>query len=166
MFTSVITKQQITTVERLAREIWTEHYVPIIGKEQVDYMLKTIQSAEAIARRISEEKYHYFLIHLEKTPVGYLAVQPRKDDLLLSKIDLARERRGCGIGRKSVEFTEELARELEKPVVTLTVNRHNSGAIAAYSRQGFRIVNRTVADIGGGFVMDDYIMQKEVPAAR
>lgn len=166
MFTAVKTKKQIETTARLAQQIWEEHYFPIIGKAQTEYMVEKFQSAEAIARQIKSEDYLYFLIELEAQPVGYLAVQPRPDDLLLSKIYLERASRGHGLGRESVHFVGELAHNLGKPIITLTVNRHNSGSIAAYSRWGFRIVNTAKVDIGGGFVMDDYIMQKEVQAAQ
>jgi diamine N-acetyltransferase len=160
MFTAVQTKKQIETVARLARDIWTDHYVPIIGKEQTDYMLEKFQSAEAVSHQIRSEDYLYFLIEPEEHPVGYLAVQPRPDDLLLSKIYLERGLRGHGIGRKAMRFVEDLAQELGKPTITLTVNRHNSNSIAAYSRWGFRITNTAKIDVGSGFVMDDYVMQK------
>jgi ribosomal protein S18 acetylase RimI-like enzyme len=42
------------------------------------------------------------------------------------------------------------------------VNKRNRNAIAAYEKYGFRIVDSVVKDIGGGFVMDDYIMSKDV----
>lgn len=164
MFTGVTTKKQIQTAAQLAQSIWTEHYIPIIGKEQTEYMLEKFQSANAIAEQIQSENFLYFLIEPEDRPVGYLSVQPRADDLLLSKIYLERELRGHGIGRKAIEFVEDLAHELGKPAITLTVNRHNSASIAAYSRWGFRIINAVKTDIGSGFVMDDYIMQKETPA--
>ncbi len=35
-----------------------------------------------------------------------------------------------------------------------------SQAIRAYERNGFRTVRSQVADIGRGFVMDDYVMEK------
>ena len=34
----------IKTIVKLADEIWNQHYLPIIGKEQVDYMLGKNQS--------------------------------------------------------------------------------------------------------------------------
>ena len=41
---AVDTPRRVAAVAALAREIWTEHYVPIIGPEQVSYMLDEIQS--------------------------------------------------------------------------------------------------------------------------
>jgi hypothetical protein len=40
------------------------------------------------------------------------------------------------------------------------VNKYNSQPIAVYEKLGFRVVAAVVQDIGGGFVMDDYRMEK------
>jgi ribosomal protein S18 acetylase RimI-like enzyme len=44
----------------------------------------------------------------------------------------------------------------------LSVNKRNARAIAAYQRNGFVIAESVVTDIGGGFVMDDYVMAKKL----
>jgi GNAT superfamily N-acetyltransferase len=165
MFTEVKTLPQIQTVARLAREIWTEHYLPLIGSEQTEYMLEHIQSETAITHQIESEDHLYFLIGNGPRLDGYLAVQPRKDDLLLSKIYLKHASRGRGIGHAAIRFIEELAKDLDKPVITLLVNRHNSGSIASYSRWGFHITNIEKTEIGCGFVTDDYVMQKPLDPA-
>ena len=46
--------------------------------------------------------------------------------------------------------------------MTLAVNKHNSGAIHAYRRKGFVMEESVTVDIGGGFIMDDYIMRKKL----
>ena len=53
----VETPSQIAAVAELARETWMQHYVPLIGAAQVEYMLARFQSAEAIARQIAAEGY-------------------------------------------------------------------------------------------------------------
>ncbi|MNC98616.1 Acetyltransferase (GNAT) family protein [compost metagenome] len=45
--------------------------------------------------------------------------------------------------------------------LVLAVNKNNATAIAAYLKHGFRIADAVVTEIGGGFVMDDYIMEKD-----
>ncbi len=154
---------RIETIARLARAIWTDHYVPVIGKEQTDYMLDRFQSAEAIRSQIELESVLYFLIAPDGQPAGYVAVQPRENDLFLSKFYIEKSRRGQGLGKAALRRIEQMAEELHKPAITLTVNRRNSSSIAAYSRFGFRITDRIVTDIGDGFAMDDYIMQKRTP---
>jgi ribosomal protein S18 acetylase RimI-like enzyme len=42
------------------------------------------------------------------------------------------------------------------------VNRNNHNAIGAYRKHGFQVRASQVKDIGGGFVMDDYVMVREI----
>jgi hypothetical protein len=53
-FVPVASTQQIDVVARLAREIWYEYYVTLIGRAQVDYMVARFQSAEAVAGQIRD----------------------------------------------------------------------------------------------------------------
>ena len=156
----VESREQIAAVAALAREIWTQHYVPIIGAAQVEYMLEKFQSAEAIARQIQAEGYEYYLA----PGVGYLALVPdlAKKCLLLSKIYVKADRQGKGFGRAMAEFAERRCCELGCKELWLTVNRHNRGSIAFYERLGFRKTREVATDIGGGFVMDDWWMAKPV----
>lgn len=161
MFVEVTSTGQIALVAALAREIWTEHYTPIIGKEQVAYMLDTFQSEPAIAEQIISGALYYLLQEGSRT-VGYLAAQAKGDELFLSKIYVLADVRRNGYGRRSVEFLEQLAREKGCRKITLTVNKNNTGSIRAYERIGFRNIGPVVQEIGAGFVMDDYRMEKPV----
>ncbi len=165
MFIAVSSQEQIGIIESLAREIWTEHYTPIIGREQVDYMLGRFQSREAIAEQI-RSGFLYFLIGEGREYVGYIGVQPRNNELFLSKIYVSSSRRGRGYGKKAIHFIERLARERGLKKITLTVNKNNASAVAAYSKMGFRNLGPVVQKIGGGFIMDDYMMEKTVPPAQ
>lgn len=144
-------------IARLADTIWREHYTPIIGKAQVDYMLEHFQSGEAVARQVADAMI-YFLIEEGKTPLGYLAIQKRGQELFLSKIYLLREYRGLGIGKKAMDFIVGKAREFGCDRIALTVNKNNDLSIKAYAKMGFENKGALVTDIGGGFVMDDYLM--------
>ena len=155
--------ERIAAVAALAREIWTQHYVPIIGAAQVEYMLEKFQSEEAIARQIATEGYEYFLA----AEAGYLALVPdlANKSVLLSKIYVKAEMRGTGLGRALMEFAETRTAELGCVELWLTVNRNNADSIAFYERMGFRKTNAMVTDIGRGFAMDDWRMAKIISAA-
>ena len=43
--------------------------------------------------------------------------------------------------------------------IYLTVNKYNDRTIAIYHHMGFVQIDDVVTDIGGGFVMDDYILE-------
>jgi RimJ/RimL family protein N-acetyltransferase len=159
VFVEVSTEYQIEIVESLAREIWTEHYIPLIGREQVDYMLARFQSRRAIGEQI-RTGVAYFLIKEDDAHIGYMAVQPKGRELFLSKIYVKSSRRGLGYGRKAVQFAEKVAKDLGLDKIVLTVNKNNVNSIRAYEKIGFRNAGPVVQDIGSGFVMDDYKMEK------
>ena len=161
MFEEVITESQIVVVETLAKEIWTEHYTPIIGKDQVGYMLEKFQSREAIAEQI-RSGYQYFIIRKNNKSIGYLSVISRVNDLFLSKIYIKSSERGKGFARKAIQFVEDLAKEKGLNKITLTVNKNNINSIKAYEKIGFKNLGSIVQDIGGGFIMDDYEMAKDL----
>jgi len=150
----------IASVAALATTIWREHYTPIIGAAQVAYMLERFQSAEALREQIGSGALHYFLIVSEGVEAGYLAFAPRGETLFLSKLYVLKTQRGKGLGAKAVGFAEAWGKERGMQRMELTVNRDNSASIAAYGRMGFVTLRAAVADIGGGFVMDDWVMEK------
>lgn len=159
----VHTKAQIAETARLAGEIWRQHYAPIIGQAQVDYMLEKFQSEAAIAAQIADG-YEYYLLADEGESAGYIAIvpEPQQSSLLLSKIYVLDAKRGCGYGRKMMSFAEELCRQRQLKTLWLTVNKNNSASIAWYTQMGFANAGPIVQDIGNGFVMDDYRMEKVV----
>lgn len=159
-FVPVQSEQQLAVVARLAREIWYEYYVALIGRAQVDYMVAKFQSTGAMAQQI-REGYEYFLVQRAGQNVGYCAVQAKADEgsLFISKLYLLRQERGTGTGRLCMEFIEQLARGRGLQLLWLTVNKGNP-AVDAYKHLGFRIAADLIIDIGAGFVMDDYRMEK------
>jgi diamine N-acetyltransferase len=158
-FVPVTTPAQLEVVAGLAHEIWYEYYVPLIGRAQVDYMVSKFQSSGAMAGQL-REGYEYFLTERDGRGIGYCAVQPQPDNsLFLSKLYLLRDSRGAGTGRVCMEFIEQLARRRGLKLLWLTVNKGNP-AVQAYERLGFRIAADLVIDIGGGYVMDDFRMEK------
>jgi diamine N-acetyltransferase len=151
---------QITTIASLAEQIWREYYPAIIGPRQVDYMLEKFQSASAIAKQIQAEDLRYYLLQADGNAIGYLAVQPRDDSLFLSKLYVLAAERGKGHARRAVDVVATLAAALGMRKLSLTVNRHNALALAVYTSLGFIRVGSVRTDIGGGFVMDDYRLEK------
>lgn len=162
-FHAVRSEPEIAEVVRLAREIWQEHYVPIIGQAQVDYMLESFQSQRAVAEQLGQA-YEYFLARADGQSAGYTAVVPSRSEpmLLLSKLYVHRSVRGRGVGRELLRFVEELCRSRGITRIWLTVNKHNTHSIAWYGRMGFQSTGSLVQDIGGGFVMDDFRLEKAV----
>lgn len=152
---------QINVIVGLAREIWNEYFTAIIGKSQVDYMLEKFQSKKAITEQL-EEGCSYFLIKDNNEAIGYIGVLPKDKKLFLSKLYVKSAERGKGYGREAIKFLEELAIKKGVNRISLTVNKNNSATIETYKKLGFEVRDHVIQDIGNGFVMDDYEMQKDL----
>ncbi len=150
-----------TLVEQLASTIWHEHYTSIIGLDQVEYMIRKFQTTTAIEAQV-KQGYYYYLAYYNDIPAGYLSIKKEDDALFLSKIYIQKEYRGKGLGKTAMEFITQQAYKLNCTKITLTVNINNSKSIKAYENMGFVNTGQIVHDIGSGFVMDDYTMQKTI----
>jgi diamine N-acetyltransferase len=159
-FVPVVSPADAAVVARLAAEIWYEHYIPIIGREQVDYMVPRFQSEAAVLGQIGKG-LQYFLILEDGQPSGYLAIEPQPDErrMFLSKLYLLKSARQHGLARRALAFIEAQCRAAGLETLWLTVNKINP-ALHAYERLGFVKVADVVTDIGGGYVMDDYRLEK------
>lgn len=151
-------REQIATVALLAREIWFEHYAPFLGEAAVSHMVSTFQSAEAIEKAIQNGTL-YYLFESDSLPVGYAAFEVREDYLYISKLYLKSTSRGKGFGRKMLEFAKELAKKQQKNRLRLNVNANNKHSISVYRAAGFFIKKAVRVDMGGGFMMHDYVME-------
>jgi ribosomal protein S18 acetylase RimI-like enzyme len=160
-FTQATDAGTIKRAVSLAEEIWTEHYTPIIGKEQAAYMLTKFQSFEAMTEQI-RQGCDYYIIEEDGRDLGYLAVTARGRELYISKLYVKKEIRGRGIGRRAISFIVEFAARGGYTVLTLNVNRGNTASIEAYKKFGFTVIREEKNDIGSGFFMDDLIMGKKL----
>lgn len=145
-------------ISDLATVIWTEHYTPIIGSEQVSYMLQKFQSADAINDQI-QQGVSYFIITHARTNAGYFSFKKENETLFLSKLYVLKELRGQGIGKRALSYMKCEAKLIGCTSISLTVNKHNENTIKSYEKMGFRKIDSVVTAIGNGFVMDDYIME-------
>jgi RimJ/RimL family protein N-acetyltransferase len=160
---AVYSNEQIEEVARLACEIWNEHFPVIIGQAQVDYMVEKFQSANALVEQINNG-YQYFLIRSNHKLVGYIGLNSDVSlhQVQLSKFYIIKTMRGKGIGREVLYQIVDSQRKLGVDKIWLTVNKNNIMAINAYDRMGFASVDSVVQDIGNGYVMDDFRMEKTV----
>jgi GNAT superfamily N-acetyltransferase len=81
----------------------------------------------------------------------------------LHKLYLLPELHGRGLGSRLLQHVEHEVRRLGARRLILAVNKRNAKAIAAYQRNGFVVAKTVVTDIGNGFIMDDYVMAKDLP---
>ena len=157
----VTSPEQAGIVARLARKIWTEHYTPIIGADQVEHMLNCFQTREKIWQEIADNACRYELLRMQGEPAGYMAYRYESENraVFLSKLYIDRPFRGNRLARLMLDRLIEFGGLAGASEIYLTVNKNNTGSIAAYERMGFVQTDSVVKDIGGGFIMDDYVMR-------
>lgn len=149
---------ELRAVAELAGEIWHECFTGIISVGQIDYMVERFQSLDAMCRQTEEQGYTYLAVYDNGELCGYIGVKPEADErFFLSKLYLRCDKRGKGIAQVMLGRVSDEARAAGKSSVYLTVNKHNDRAIAFYKKEGFVVTDSVVTDIGGGYVMDDYI---------
>lgn len=153
--------KDINKFVELADDVWHEYFPFLLSEEQINYMLQKFQSFDAIKAQ-QLEGYEYYFIECENETVGYTVFAPEKDYLFLSKLYFVKQFRGQGFGRKTLNWLTDRAKEFGLNKIQLTVNKYNENSIKAYKKWGFRAIESKVFDIGNGYIMDDYIMQKLV----
>lgn len=151
---------EIREMSEMATSIVREHYDPILGKEQNDYMLKMFQSEEAIAEQLEHDYRYYFAREENGKDLGFIAFYPRENALYLSKLYLYKESRGKGHAHTILDFLKVQAKELGLNRIELNVNRFNESRFI-YEKLGFTVAREEKNDIGHGYYMDDYVYMLE-----
>lgn len=163
---------------KLAEEIWQEYWPARIGQAQTDYMIEQYQSLDAIKRQMSKEDYEYWFLTVpvaqcdnanpwrldeETAIIGFTGGhnEPETNRFFISKIYLLACERGKHYASRVIEFYTDLCRERSLRAMYLTVNKYNEMGVRCYRAKGFETIDCVETDIGQGFIMDDFIMEKQ-----
>lgn len=159
-----LTADTIPVVAELGREIWLAHYVEITGLAQVEYMTRERFSDAYLSAYLESRNRWLDLLWLGDQAVGYCsyALSENPAEMKLEQLYLRHDHHGRGLGRLMMAHVETQARAHGRHTVVLCVNKYNRSSINVYHRSGFTIREEAVTDIGNGFVMDDYIMEKQL----
>lgn len=157
-----IKEDELPVIKKLGHEIWWQCYPGIISDAQIDYMLSIWYQPTAMAREMALRGTCFALIEAESLgPVGYVSFELCSDRVLfINKLYVHAKVHGRGVGATALRWVDERAAELDCSSVQLRVNKRNAPAIRAYQRAGFHFVEDVCSDIGSGFVMDDFRMEK------
>jgi len=172
------TESDLPAISELAGVIWRACYPGIITQAQIDYMLARMYALDVMRNEIRFEGIRYDLLLVKSKPIGFASYGPIEVGTLrrgvrtaqravptfkLHKLYLRPELHGRGLGSRLLQHVEHEVRNAGARRLILAVNKHNSKAINAYRRNGFDVAESVITDFGNGFVMDDYIMAKELP---
>lgn len=165
MFTIVPnTDSQFTVVRDIAFEVWPKTYGVILTEAQLTYMLEMMYSVAALQEQANQKKHHFILVQDHGANVGFASYEHNVNHsgkTKIHKIYILSSQQGKGTGKALVDYIEQKAIAFGDKALFLNVNKYNS-AIQFYQKTGFGIVKEEVIDIGNGFVMDDYVMEKQL----
>jgi GNAT superfamily N-acetyltransferase len=154
----------LPAISELAAVIWRACYPGIITQAQISYMLARMYSLETLRDEIRSQGVRYNCLFVDGQMIGFSSYGPADEAgvMKLHKLYLHPARHGRGFGSLLLQHCEGEVRKLGARRLILNVNKRNTKAIKVYQRNGFTVADAVVADIGNGFVMDDYIMAKEL----
>ncbi len=157
------TVADLAEISGLAAIIWRAHYPGIITPAQIDYMLARMLAVNTLRREL-ESGVTWFRALVDGTLRGFAAVGPtaNRNEFKLFKLYVHPDWQRRGLGTRLLQEVEATARAHGAASFILNVNKRNETALAAYRQRGFTIRESVVANIGGGFVMDDYVMIKNI----
>lgn len=159
-----VTEEHLPALAELAGVIWRAHYPGIISHEQIEYMLARMYSLETLRTEVSSLEIRFFRLAVNGRFVGFASIGPTGTAgvMKLHKIYFLPQMHGRGLGSQLLKHCEAQARQLGAWRLILAVNKRNTKAVVAYQRNGFSVAESVVTDFGSGFVMDDFIMAKDL----
>ncbi len=145
-----------------AAELWPRVYSFMISPEQIDYMLKMMYAPEVTLAQIKSGT-DYFWIQSDDQKAGFVSFGPIDSDgsCELHKLYVDPDFQREGLARQTLGEIRAIATAAGAQNFRLRVNRTNTPALAFYEAMGFTKEGQDCADIGGGFVMDDYLLRLE-----
>lgn len=156
---TIAEEKDLTTISKLAKIIWNDHYVSIIGQQQVDYMLDKMYNHESLVEQLNVKKHLFYLIKNNDEAIGFISVSSENTiNYFLHKFYIDQQKANAGIGTKALNF---LIKTIEPKSLTLTVNRQNYKSINFYFKNHFKIDRVEDFDIGDGYEMNDFVMVRE-----
>ena len=158
-----LTGADIDALRNLARSIWHAHYSDIISVAQIEYMLAERYSPAVLQTELASETIWWDLLWCRGVLTAFSSYMLTEcpDEMKLDKLYVHPRHQRQGHGGQLIERALTRCRSQGRARLTLAVNKRNYSAIASYRKHGFAIERAVVKDIGGGFVMDDYIMVRK-----
>lgn len=154
----------ISTIQDVANTTWPITYGEILSKEQLDYMMDLIYSDESLINQIQKQEQLFYIVYEEASVLAFIAIEHNyKDEAVtrIHKIYILPEAQGKGIGKLLIDAVQKLANENNSTSLSLNVNRFNK-ALAFYQKLGFEIIAEENIEIGNGYLMEDYKMEKKL----
>ena len=148
----------IATIREIANITWPVAYGSYISKEQLDYMLDMMYSDNSLLEQMNKG-HQFYIAEQHNNPIGFASVSKEEDNSSkLNKLYVLPTAQKTGAGKALLQKSIDYAISHAANCLYLQVNKQNN-AQHFYSKQGFTVREASILEIGGGYIMDDYIME-------
>lgn len=156
-------EDDLPIIRAIAEKTWPTAYGDIISQEQIAFMLEKMYNKGALLEQLLQG--HHFIVASElKEDVGFAGfsvIDLETHTFKLHKLYVLPKMHGKGVGKILMnEVVSQITAQAGK-YLQLNVNRANK-AKDFYLKAGFKIKETVDLDIGNGFYMNDYVMEKEL----
>lgn len=158
------TTDHIYNIQVLSNVIWPATFSNILSQEQISYMMDMMYSTSSLEKQMNELNHHYLLAEEDGEYLGYLSYELNYKGTPITKIHkiyVLPSIQGKGVGRLFIDAVSKLALKNNNTLLSLNVNQYNK-AIDFYKRMGFDFFASENIDIGNGFLMEDFVMNKDL----
>jgi diamine N-acetyltransferase len=153
--------KDVLLIRELSLQVWPQTYASLLSQEQIQYMMNLMYSEAALHQQMHVE-HHFYIVYNAGIPIGFASYSEVAPQLFkLHKIYLLPLQQGRGTGRIVLEQLIERVKNEGAAVLRLNVNRNNP-ALHFYKKLGFNVVQETDTDIGQGYFMNDFVMEKKL----
>ena len=153
----------INTIGFLAYQIWPSTYKDILTLDQLQYMLNLIYSPASLRKQMTVSQHQFLLAEINDEPVGFASYSKIDGSTTykLQKLYVRTDIQGKGLGKTLLEYVEDTVKEAGAKYLHLNVNRYNK-ARSFYEKMGYMVIKEEDVDIGNGYLMNDFVMMKNV----
>ncbi len=154
------TTEDIPLIRDLCFQVWPQTYASILSQDKIDYMLELMYSRDSLQKQMSNGS-EFIFVYDDEEPVGFAAYLPKGHNIYkLDKIYVLPSQQGKGTGRFVIDYIINEIKQRGATALQLQVNRDNK-AKSFYEKLGFIEIDFHDFDIGNGFFMNDYVMEKK-----
>lgn len=158
-----VTDADVESIVDLARVVWYDTYPAIISHEQIEFMLAQRYAAAHLRAELHRPGVWWDQARVGDQMVGFAcSLTTTAGEVKLDKIYVAPPYQRLGVGARLIARVAARALAAGCTTLILAVNKRNERAIVAYRKHGFVVREAVCVEIGGGFMMDDFIMVKSL----
>ncbi|CAM4027552.1 GNAT family N-acetyltransferase [Flavobacterium branchiophilum] len=157
-------RQDIKIIQDIAYKTWPSTYQNIISKAQIAFMLDAFYNDKTLTDNILNKNHHFVLAYEGEQCLGFGSYEfdyQNTQKTRIHKLYLLPNCQGKGIGQELLTYITNEALQQHNIGLHLNVNKYNQ-AVLFYKKQGFEITKEYDLEIGQGYLMEDYIMEKKI----